>query len=133
MVGTAFLTWIGSFWIIRRGDVTHEIQDIVQDIQELESIAIAYWDSDPDMPQVDVMERRIKILNKRIGHDIYELHNSSWMFKFKDGVKLTEFRKAVSSSPFEESGRRPTKDRRDMISDTANQLSAAVKKSMKVF
>lgn len=122
-----------TYWVTRRGEDTQDIERIELIIQDLETSAIKYWEEEPNTPRALDLERKITMLWGRVGQSIYTLRDSSFSFRFKDKDKdkITAFRQAVSSAPFGEYDRRPTRDRRELITVTANQLIAAVKKSRK--
>lgn len=116
-----------SFYVtkfqIRASELTARVDDVVSDIDTLQSEALQYWTSGPSSSSLLQLEKSIRGLILRISRQISEIRQQNWVL---DSEKLDDYladlNDAATGGNFEVVGRPAEPLRCDLVQRAATDL-----------
>lgn len=132
-VCTALISVSATFLVMRRGEVSKQLNDLVQEIVEWKRRGENYWTKDAGSADQFVAEIRIRGQSSKIGKEISRLENRYRSFRFRDKHTLTLVRQAITLSPFGQATATQDIARVEPVIEAADNLIAAIKNSHRLF
>lgn len=127
LFASALAGFVLAWYWYAKGDLKERVDDLIVQIRSMEETGCEYWGQASSSSNDAALEIRIRRLSNKVGSIIGTLNRNYRAFRFESMEPLTEFRRAITESPFEAANRPSDRPRCTRISDAANVMERAVR------